>query len=55
MNIVFSRHATRRAALYGIEVDDVVRVVERFVREQRVSAGKHIAIDEASATKPACH
>jgi hypothetical protein len=49
MNIVFSRHATRRIAMYGIEADDVVRIVERFVTERRVSAGKHVAIDERSA------
>jgi hypothetical protein len=49
MNIVFCRHATRRIAMYGIEADDVVRIVERFVTERRVSVGKHVAIDERSA------
>lgn len=51
MNILFSRHARRRIALYRIDADDVQKIIGRFMEKQPSVAGKQIIVDQSTQTK----
>jgi hypothetical protein len=46
MNISFSRHSKRRLVLYRIDADDVRKIIERFMENHQLVAGKQIIIDQ---------
>jgi hypothetical protein len=46
MEIIFSRHAKRRMALYGISREDVLKTLERGRRATTGELGRNESIDQ---------